>query len=396
MPESGVSPGNAPSSARFRVETVTTIDGWRKIAPAWDRVLRATEEYTGLQSFDFLSTWWACLAADRKLWILAFYDGDELVGVAPLQLAERRILGKAYRALQFLAMTEDILRPTMLFPAEHRQALLAALNGFLAEHRRSWDVLELDELTCADLLIDSMEQLASCSGYLHRQTPFHPCPFLDLSSQTPDSYWQGRSKKLRKNLRAGERKLAQMGPVDLEVYRMPEDIHEGFEKFRDLARLSWKHEARIGMADDTRYEIFYDRVLDTFARRHGARALILTVAARPVAATLALLFDGVYYSLQIVHDEAYARYSPGTLLEARELELLLRERDARRYEFMGGALRNKLRWTGDAVPSVCVRLARPDPRMRAVELYERVKPVAKRALERARLAAAALRRSARA
>jgi CelD/BcsL family acetyltransferase involved in cellulose biosynthesis len=393
MPETGTSPGNAPSSARFRVEPVTTVDHWREIAAAWDRVLRATEGYTGLQSFDFLSTWWACLAADRKLWILAFYDGDELVGVAPLQLAERRILGKAYRVLQFLAMTEDILRPTMLFPAQHRQALLAALNGFLAEHRRSWDMLELDELARAERLTDSMRKLAGVCGCLYRQTPFHACPYLELGSLTPESFWRGRSSKLRKNLRAGERKLAQMGPVDLEIYRTPDDIHVGFEKFRGIARLSWKHEARIGMADDARYEIFYDRLLGTFARRHAARALILTVAGRPVAATLALLFDGVYYSLQIVHDEAYARYSPGTLLEARELELLLRERDARRYEFMGGALSNKLRWTGDVVESVCVRLARPDPRMRAMELYERVKPVAKRAFKRAR-AAAALRRGA--
>jgi GNAT acetyltransferase-like protein len=37
-------------------------------------------------------------------------------------------------------------------------------------------------------------------------------------------------------------------------------------------------------------------------------------------ATRILKTEGVYYSLQIVHDPAYSKYSPGTLLEALELE----------------------------------------------------------------------------
>jgi CelD/BcsL family acetyltransferase involved in cellulose biosynthesis len=288
-------------------------------------------------------------------------------------------------------MTEDILRPTMLFPEEHRSALLAEFNRVLTERRRSWDLLELDELACTDSLIESMGQLASLSRCLYRKTPFHPCPYLDLTSQTFDAYRRGRSRKLRKNLQACERRLAHLGPVALEVYRTPNDIRIGFDKFLGLAQLSWKHDAKIGIADDARYETFYSRLLETFARRHGARAFILTVSGQPVAATIAVLFDDIYYSLQIVHDEAYARFSPGTLLESRELEQLFCSGDVRRYEFMGGALRNKLRWTDAAIDTVCVRLAHPDARMRIAELAEATKPAGKRMLKNVRSAVAALR-----
>jgi CelD/BcsL family acetyltransferase involved in cellulose biosynthesis len=104
-----------------------------------------------------------------------------------------------------------------------------------------------------------------------------------------------------------------------------------------------------------------------------------------------VLFDDIYYSLQIVHDEEYARFSPGTLLEARELEELFCSGDVRRYEFMGGALRNKLRWTDAAIDTVCVRLAHPDARMRIAELAEATKPAGKRMLKNVRSAVAALR-----
>ncbi|HSG65980.1 MAG TPA: GNAT family N-acetyltransferase, partial [Gammaproteobacteria bacterium] len=380
----------------LRAELVTTMQAWRALADDWERLLRATPGYTGLQSFDFLSTWWRAFGDALELRVLAFYDGPDLIGIAPLQIVPQRILGRTYRVLQFIGMTEDILRPTVLFPEPHRERLLGALAECLIEQRRSWDLLELDELVSSDSLIGSMRQLAAKMGWLCEETPFHRCPFLELSSQTWASYLEGRSGKLRKNLRAGERRLAESGAVDLEVYRAPGDIHRGLERYLELARLSWKHAARLGMAGDARYEAFYARLLETFARHHGARALILTAGGRPVAATLAVLFDDVYYSLQIVHDEAYARCSPGTVLEARELELLLRERDAGRYEFMGGALSNKLRWTSEAVDTVCIRLAQPDLRLRAVALFETAKRLVKRVLESARSAVGGLRGRTRA
>jgi len=128
MPEVHASSGSFAPGVPLRVECITTVDEWRGISSDWDRVLRATHGYTGLQSFDFLSTWWECFSAGRSLWILAFYRDTQLVGVAPLQIVERRILGKTYRILQFLAMTEDILRPTVLFSEEYRPALFAELS----------------------------------------------------------------------------------------------------------------------------------------------------------------------------------------------------------------------------------------------------------------------------
>jgi CelD/BcsL family acetyltransferase involved in cellulose biosynthesis len=285
-------------------------------------------------------------------------------------------------------MTEDILRPTMLFPPAERPRLFASLTRYLAANANQWDVLELDELADTDAVIDSAREVAASMQWLYRETPFHPCPSLDLASRTWSSYFGERSTKLRKNMRAAERRLEEVGTVGLQVYRTPAEIARGFETFRALALASWKHGARIGMASDPRYDEFYADLLGVFAERNGARVLVLTASGTPVAATLAMIFDNVYYSLQIVHDEVYARCSPGTLLEARELEALFVEGVVERYEFMGGALSNKLRWTDEAVDTVCVRLARADLRWRALERYGAVKRVAKRVLRAARAATA--------
>jgi CelD/BcsL family acetyltransferase involved in cellulose biosynthesis len=367
----------------FEIKRITEASAWQVIATEWDRVLRSTPGHTGLQSFDFLATWWQHMAGNRKLWILAFYDSAELAGIAPFQMTERRILGKAFRTLEFVGMTEDILVPTVLFPESRSAELRAALVDYLAEHRAEWDLIELDELAAADPLLEALSGLSKRSGLIHRERPFHDCPFIDLSKETPESFFGKRSRKLLKNVRAAERKLGELGAVRVTTHVAEPDIDAGFDEFLRIEKLSWKRKAEVGMASDAAYAAFYRGLLAVFARGHGARVLILDVGGQPIAGTIAIVFHGIYCSLQIVHDEAYARFSPGTLLEYHELDGLLSSRSAQRYEFLGGALTNKLRWTSDSVATTCVRARAVEARTQLLDLYEfHAKPVAKRVLRR--------------
>jgi CelD/BcsL family acetyltransferase involved in cellulose biosynthesis len=184
-------------------------------------------------------------------------------------------------------------------------------------------------------------------------------------------------------VRASERKLAELGAVVVTVHSSGADIDAAYDQFLALETLSWKRAAQVGMSSDSAYPAFYRHLLRVFARKHAARIVILTVGAKPIAGTIAIVFDGIYCSLQIVHDEAYSKYSPGTLLEFHELDGLLRGGGARRYEFLGGALNNKLRWTSSTIATRCVRARAVDARTQLLDLYEfHAKPAAKHVLRR--------------
>lgn len=379
----------------YTIETITTLADWRALAPEWDRVLRETPGGRPLQSFDFLSTWWEHLAGDRRLFIVAFFDGARLAGAAPLQIAKRSILGQTRRVVQFIGMTEDILLPTLLFPESAAPAMRRMLVEHLAAHSDDWDRIELDELAVGDPAVEALEALARGSGLLYRSYPFHDCPYLDLSAESHSSFWAKRSRKLMKNVRAGLRKLERFGTVAVETYESPRDIRRGLDAFERVEAGSWKRKARIGPSSDSRYGPFYAALLETFVHRHAARVLVLRLDEQPIAATFAIALDGVYCSLQIAHDERYAQYSPGTLLEYFELEGLLASGAYHRYEFLGGALSNKLRWTSDAIRTVCVTAARPSFAERLSDAYTfEAKPRVKQMLRLAR-ARVAPARSAR-
>jgi CelD/BcsL family acetyltransferase involved in cellulose biosynthesis len=93
-----------------------------------------------------------------------------------------------------------------------------------------------------------------------------------------------------------------------------------------------------------------------------------------VAGTFGLVFDGVYYSLQISHDGELNRCSPGTLLEARELEACF-ARGYREYEFLGGFLTNKSRWTSTFRQTTQLHVYRRTPSLTLLHAWLfRIKP----------------------
>jgi len=283
-------------------------------------------------------------------------------------------------------MTEDILVPRLLFPDADAPALRVALLEHLDAERSRFDSIELDELAADDPVVRDFERWAHARGMIYRARAFHDCPFLDLSGETAESFFGQRSRKLLKNVRAAERKLGALGAVSVQSYTAPQEMAEGLAEFARVEDRSWKREGAVGATGDPAYRRFYGCLLEAFAARHGARVMVLRVGDLPIAATLAIAFDGIYCSLQIVHDEEYARFSPGTLLEFHELQELLRLRSVQRYEFLGGALANKSRWTADAVATACVGARTADARMRLLDLYEfAAKPWVKRLLRRAGL-----------
>jgi hypothetical protein len=80
--------------------------------------------------------------------------------------------------------------------------------------------------------------------------------------------------------------------------------------------------------------------------------------------------DGdTYYSTQIVHDDEFGACSPGTLLEAMEIEALMNEGRFATYDMMGSFLSNKLRFTESAMKSSHVLVLRRRVRTFAMDAF---------------------------
>lgn len=363
------------------VSVVRDFTGLKPYEQAWRALHRATPEATPWQEWDWLEAWWNAMGGDAELCVSLVKRGDQPVLALPLQLRRRRMMGVPVRILEPLGMPDEINRPVPGLGEFHEgrlQAALGAVSGASAGRQRvnvpAWDLLWLDEVEHDDPRVEVMLAWARGNGLLTGLWPLHPCPCLNLEQSWPD-YLAGRGRHLARNLRAARRRLEARGEVRVDIAVLPDEIDAAYDVFLAVHARSWKAGAGLGFTRGRAYRAYYREFLARLSRDGRARILTLYAGETPVAAAIAVTDSETYYGAQIAHDERFADCSPGTLLEALELEGLLEERRYRTYDFFGAALTNKRRWTADARQTARLLVFNNTPRAWALgQYFVRVKP----------------------
>ncbi|WP_290649645.1 GNAT family N-acetyltransferase [Aquisalimonas sp.] len=374
-----------PSTRETRVRILTEFAQVQALADDWERLHAVTPGATPWQSWPWLQAWWPVMGGDPRLCVVVVEQGGRPALILPLQMARVRMLGLSVRVLEPIGMPDEINRPLLaLGPADPpllRQALSALVTprGLASESRSPpWDMLRVDEVLAEDERVQTALAFAREQGLASRLQPLHPCPYLSLKQSWPD-FLASRGRRLGRNLRAAHRRLAIEGPVTVVTAMEAEAVDAAFARFLAVHERSWKHAAGIAFAGPEGYVQYYCRFLQTLAAEGRARVLTLFCGDNPVAAAIAVTDADTYYGAQIVHDQRYDRCSPGTVLEAMELEGLMAEGRYCRYDFFGAALSNKRRWTDHAHHTARLVLMRPTAVGRILAgYYFRLKPVIQR------------------
>jgi CelD/BcsL family acetyltransferase involved in cellulose biosynthesis len=361
------------------VELIKREAGWLALEPVWDALRKKTPGHTIFQSFAYLRSWWLHFGLSNQLFILSIRWLDEIIGIAPLQLVPVKILGRYYRQLSCIGSRWQVDRPALLLSDQPRECGLA-LQLFLADHQNEWDFCEFHEQLPDNDLLKLLRNGLAPDAYLFGLTEDSFCPYLELAGTWQDLL-ATRSAKFRKNLKTARRKLESCGRLGYQSFHGG-DLARRFEQYAALEERSWKAVRKVGCSRNAQYFSFYRGLASTFGPRDAFHIRFLTVNDQPIAGTFGLLEGDHYYSLQIVHDPAFGRYSPGTLLEALEMEECF-ARGYREYDFLGGFLNNKRRWTSQGRRTVQVHGFKKTPRLRLFFwLHFMVKPAVKQRLRR--------------
>lgn len=145
---------------------------------------------------------------------------------------------------------------------------------------------------------------------------------LLCSDLAPDDYLLAAlGAKKRKELRRQHRRLAEEGALEVQRTRSAEGLAEWTACFLALETGGWKGRAGSALADHApNAQLFADALVGAAGRGRLER-LSLTLDGRPIAMLATFLTPPGAYSYKTAFDEAYARFSPGVLLQCENLEL---------------------------------------------------------------------------
>ena len=369
------------SGKELRTSLVVDEDGLLNLREHWQRIEQDVPGLTVFQTHRYLAAWVRSFAVDLKLMIVCIHDQDEVVGIAPFQVSLIRMHGKVHRQLTFLGAPWEVDRPTFLFSRDVRDCADAAARALLARCDQ-WDVIWFHEQNASDPALETFCATLSSHKVLHGRVPSSQCPYL-----TFDGTWEQllatKSQKFRKNLKAARKKLQAAGQLEYASCAGDEQrLQQLFGEYELLESRGWKASKGVGASQSVEHLRFYRHLIHAFGDSGRFMFRCLRLDGHLVAATFGLVHERRFYSLHIAHDAAYAHYSPGTFLESLEIEESFRA-DLVEYDFLGGFLKNKVRWATHARDTVEVHLYQRQPRLVVAHLYFfMAKPRLKRLLSR--------------
>lgn len=348
------------NGAEYEVELARTVAQWDSLAEEWDRLVARVPGVTAFQTFGFLRLWWDHFAVSGSPFIVVLRRAGELAGIAPLAVFPWTIGHHAYRQLGFIGSRWEMDRPQFLFTGEaaETEACADALAHAIAARRDDWDLLYLYEQPPASTVVAALARSLRRSGYLVGELPDSTCPYIRTEGGW-DAFLETRSRGFRKNLQRGRRRLERHGAVEYRVVNDPAAVNDAFARYLDVESRSWKADNDAGLYADAVDQAFYHDLTRLLGADRRIEFRFIEVAGEPAAGTFGIrhqthtpsgtaAVDGDhFYSLKIAHDLRFAAASPGTLLESLEIRDCF-EDGVVEYDFLGGFLTNKNRWTDDA------------------------------------------------
>jgi CelD/BcsL family acetyltransferase involved in cellulose biosynthesis len=130
--------------------------------------------------------------------------------------------------------------------------------------------------------------------------------------------------KKRKELRRQRRRLEEEGEVTVAELRGDEEARTWMERFLALEAKGWKGSGGHAFDRTAEGRRFFLEFLEHFVARGRAMLLALRLDGNDIAMKCNLLAPDAAgsFAFKIAHDEMYARFSPGVLLELDNVERL--------------------------------------------------------------------------
>lgn len=313
---------------------MNTIEGFRQLEPVWDALLSKSAANDVFLTWEWSFAWLQNYCCPEDLWLLTAWDEQTLVGIAPLVLVMHRKLGLNFRVL--INLGADRLDKGGFIIDPNRPEVFGLLMGYLLQHKREWDLLEVNEIRACD------PQFALLSGWVS-SAPYdlQSCPSTHLVVPLQDdweTYFSGLSRNFRNSMRKQTRELRE-GGLKFVAYCGSEIKHEQMQAMLALTQRARYTELYEAQAERD----FLHSMIDVMRVRGWLYLGFLYAGQEPLAYQCGFLYEGRFEDWRHGFDQCKSCNAPGKILMAEMIRDCY-ERGVREVDFLRGAESYKYHW----------------------------------------------------
>jgi CelD/BcsL family acetyltransferase involved in cellulose biosynthesis len=205
---------------------------------------------------------------------------------------------------------------TPLVHRVHAGAAIDALLDWFAGNPRTVDVLEFANIAMDGAFAAALEAALGRRPHLLARSTRWTRALHRLDAPDDPEHISARQ---RSTLRRKERRLAEEGRLAYRTLAPGDDLAAWIDAFLRVEASGWKGRAGTAMEADTGGRTFLMAACTAARARGQLHMLALELDGIPVAMKCNFLAGDHAFTFKIAYDEAYARFSPGVLLELHQM-----------------------------------------------------------------------------
>jgi CelD/BcsL family acetyltransferase involved in cellulose biosynthesis len=335
-----------------RITLFDSIPKLVEIAPIWNELLKQSLANTIFLTWDWVYTWSKYfLDSSRKLFVLAVYKKEELIGLAPWCIRIKRNSLLPIRQIEFLGTPEtgsDYL-DVFIKKGKERDVALSIYHFLFGEGATFWDSVLLQDIPSNSLfLLYLMEQVRKDGKYGAIQEGAF-CPIVTLP-QSWDDFLKGLSSNRREQFRRHYRLLQRSGKVKHETFILGMDAEQSLDRFISVYGTSW------GIKQDNRFFSHLKEFVTKCSLTSLTQIDFLSVDGRDVSAFLHFRFDTKLLMYLMAVDKAFNKnISIGNIFVALCIEKAISD-GFELYDFLKGSEDYKFHWSNGSRRSLAITL----------------------------------------
>ena len=224
-----------------------------------------------------------------------------------------------------------------------------SLHSFLQnQSENEWDLTILYNVVLPLSTEQFIHTITNKCDILARQFFVDISPFLKIEQTWDGFYTSTKSGKFRYNLRRAERKLDEIGGLEVVHYVTPDEVKQNIDTAFEIYKQRWEGKYTSSKFSKPEWRDFYKDVAVAFAEKGWMDLVFLKVGDKPIAFCYGFIFNNKYYFYitAIEPNPVYEKYSPGMVLIKHLLEESFKK-GLEEFDFMLGDEAYKKVWTKD-------------------------------------------------
>lgn len=359
---------------RLHIQVVDNISRFARLEQDWDALLRASATgHSYFMQWRWQALWFEHLAPrGSRLHVLLIRDHrEELIGIAPLYLRPRKILGMVLSNSLCLLGTGARMHTSEqvgLLVSAGRESEVADILARHLARRTHWHRVWLwnvpDGLPWVSALRKRLDcRIAVCDRSFYVRT--------DVPWNQVQSTW---TRKFRENVERSTRILKDRQECRFSQVTSQHELQRLWPEFVRLHQLRWNRKGEPGSFSNPAFRTFLHDAMQQALAAGQLRFWYCHSGDRVVATLVAFVSNGTAYYFQGGFDPGFSKLSVGTAMVAHAIRECVSDPDIREFDFMGGDAVYKSSWTTQTRSALQVEYFRANWIARTFSLARALRP----------------------